>query len=129
MFAHAPAMAASCAAPSPIRFAAGAASAEVNGAIARGELDCWTIRARAGQAMSVKIESPETNAVFQLYRPGWRIRQQDSLTDIDGPAERGAADGDDARAWSGRVAQTGAMLVAVGTVRGGGQYRLTTAIH
>jgi hypothetical protein len=101
----------------------------VNGAIARGELDCWTIRARAGQAMSVKIESPETNAVFQLYRPGWRIRQQDSLTDIDGPAERGAADGDDARAWSGRVAQTGAMLVAVGTVRGGGQYRLTTAIH
>ncbi|HMH44522.1 MAG TPA: hypothetical protein VK557_13610 [Pyrinomonadaceae bacterium] len=72
-----------------IRFAKGASSATVSGAVVRGDSDRYYVGAKKGQTMSVKITSEEDNAVFQIYLPG------------EEKALHGAGDGDDATNWSG----------------------------
>lgn len=53
-----------------VRFARGASSATVRGAVIRGDRDRYLVGARAGQTMTVKITSLEKNAVFQIYLAG-----------------------------------------------------------
>jgi hypothetical protein len=129
LYAPGPARAASCDQPPRIRFAAGASRGRIEGDLARGEVACWTLGARAGQTLSIVADSPESNAVFQLYPPGWRIEQHQGLYDISGRTLPGAADGQDTRSWSGRLPQTGDTLVVVGMIRGGGHYALQVRIQ
>ena len=51
----------------PIRFARGASSAEVRGAVVRGERALYSLEARGGQRMSLRIAAVEGNAAFQVY--------------------------------------------------------------
>jgi hypothetical protein len=117
-------VAAPCNTPRPVRFARGQTAAEVRGGIARGEQDCRTFAARAGQLLSASVGSVEHNVVFQMYRPGWRIARNDGGFEIAGTALPGAGEGDDASSWSGRLPRTGSYLVVLGTTRGSGEYRL-----
>jgi hypothetical protein len=104
-------------AETPIRFARGASGAEVAGAVARGETRTYTLEARAGQRMELRIASTEKNAVFQLHAPG------------TGEAMPGAAPGDDARQWSGTLPRSGAWRIVVGSTRGGAEYRLSVLVR
>jgi hypothetical protein len=120
--------AASCDAPTPIKFQRGSSAGIVGGAVARGEIDCWTFVANAGQTAHVTISSTEKNAVFQIYRPGWKIAHNDSDRTISGRTFPGTEEGADAMTWSGPLTENGANLIVVGATRGGADYKLTLEI-
>lgn len=121
---------ASCDRPAPVRFAHGAASAEIAGGVPRGMRDCFTIEAQAGQRLSIAQPGHrDTNIVIQLYRPPWRVRDGEDGLDVTGRALPGAEDGADATHWSGELPATGAYLLVIGTSWGGGEYRLRIAIR
>lgn len=104
-------------APRRIRFARGAISAVVEGAVVRGERAVYLAGARAGQRMRVQVTSPENNAVFQLRGPGGVGMLP------------GAGEGDDATAWSGVLPRSGDYRVVVGGTRGNAEYRLRVEIR
>jgi hypothetical protein len=111
------AVAAPALAQTPIRFARGASSAVIEGSVLRGERATYSLAARAGQTMTLRIASPEENAVFQLHGPG------------AGQPLPGAAEGDDARSWQGRLPADGTYLIVVGATRGNASYRLEVAVR
>lgn len=100
-----------------IQFARGSSSATVNGAVIRGERDRFYLGAKKGQTMSVKITSEEDNAVFQVYLPG----EEEALS--------GAADGDDAKDWSGELPRDAEYVIVVGGTRGNATYSLKVSIE
>lgn len=51
---------------SQIRFAPGTNAATVDGAVVRGDLDVYLVEARAGQTVTVSVESVEDNAVINF---------------------------------------------------------------
>src|SRR5215211_683163 len=68
-----------------IRFPAGRSSTTVEGAVIRGERDIYSLRARAGQTMSVSVTAVERNAVFNVYAPRARIvRDKNHILDVRG---------------------------------------------
>lgn len=100
-----------------IRFAKGSSTATVSGTVIRGDRDRYYVGARKGQTMAVKISSDESNAVFQVYRPG----EEDALP--------GAGDGDDATDWSGELPADGEYVIVVGGTRGNATYKLKVSIE
>jgi hypothetical protein len=119
-----------CNTPAPVRFAAGAAAAEIAGGIARGEVACFTVEARKGQHMSVSQPGPgDSNIVMQIYPPPWSITRSPEGVRIRGRALHGAAEGQDAKTWSGTLPQSGNYLLVLGTTWGSGEYRLGLEIH
>jgi hypothetical protein len=115
--------------PASIRFAHNASAAELVGSVVRGERALYTLEARAGQTLVARITSAEDNAVFQLYIPGARTMQRDGVLSVEGTALPGAAEGDDARAWRGRLPVSGAYLFVVGGARGNVQYQLSVSVR
>lgn len=100
-----------------LRFARGASSATVHGAVVRGDRDRYYVGAKKGQTMSVKITSEEDNAVFQVYLPG----EEEALP--------GAGDGDDAKDWSGELPSDAEYVIVVGGTRGNASYTLKVSIE
>lgn len=121
---------AACPPAKPIHFAAGASEIKLSGGIPRGERDCYTLRARQGQILTVEqSDTPDTNIVFQIYQPPWRIVGSPDQMAVGGTTLLGTAEGEDARRFSGTLPATGDYLLVVGTSRGSGEYRLRMAIH
>ena len=113
-----------------MRFPAGATAAELTGGIPRGDRDCYTIGARAGQTLSLTQPHPvDDNIVFQLYQPPWQVEQDADGPNVTGKALPGAGEGQDAREWSGRLPVNGTYLLVLGTTRGGGEYRVRLQIR
>lgn len=117
-----------CATVKSITFEARRTEASVQGGVARGEVQCFSLDAKAGQSAHLAISSIEGNAVFQFYRPGWSLARDDGEMTVNGQAYPHAAEGDDARRWSGRLTATGANLIVVGSARGGAAYTLRVAV-
>lgn len=122
--------AASCDAPTPIRFAAGKSAAAIEGGIARGELVCFTITARQGQGMAISDSvQPDTNVVMQIYQPPWSIARSADGIRVRGRALPGAAEGEDAKSWAGKLPKSGRYLLVLGASWGGADYHLHVEIH
>jgi hypothetical protein len=117
-----------CDNPMPVRFAHGTAEAEISGGIVRGELACFTIEARKGQHMSL-TQPQHDNVVLQLYPPPWTITRGADGIRVNGHAMPGALEGEDVKAWAGRLPATGSYLLVLGTTWGGGKYRLRIGIE
>ena len=100
-----------------IKFARGASSATVKGAVVRGDRDRYYLSASKGQTMSVKITAEEDNAVFQIYLPG----EQKAL--------KGAGDEDDATNWSGVLPEDAEYVIVVGGTRGNATYTLKVSVE
>ncbi len=113
----------------PIRFAHGASSTEIRGAVIRGERALYSLSARAGQHLSLRVTALESNAAVQIYVPGAKPEMRHSMLEIAGTALPGAGEGDDATRWTGRLPETGTYLLVVGPTRGNATYRLTVAIR
>jgi hypothetical protein len=111
----------------PIRFARGASSAEVKGAVIRGERALYSFQARVGQHASLRISAPENNAVFQIYAPGAEPGIRDSIMEIQAEALPG--EGDDAVRWEGILPGSGTYLLVIGPTRGNAEYRLIITIR
>jgi hypothetical protein len=113
-----------------IRFDRGASSKDITGAVIRGERALYSIDARAGQRLSLSISAAEDNAVFQIYAPGAQPERRDYGVEIVGAeALPGAAEGQDAKNWSGVLPKTGTYLVVVGPTFGNTTYTLKVAIR
>jgi hypothetical protein len=75
------------------------------------------------------LTQPEgSNIVLQIYAPPWTITQGTDGIRVNGRALPGAAEGDDAKAWAGRLPASGSYLLVLGTTWGGGDYRLHLGI-
>lgn len=99
-----------------LRFARGKSSVVASGAVMRGDRDTYTLGARAGQTLRVRIASNEKNAVFQIQ-------------DSSGNFLTGAGEGDDATNWSGELPTGGDYKIIVGGTRGNASYRMTVTIR
>jgi hypothetical protein len=99
-----------------VRFARGTSSTTIRGAVVRGDRDRYYLGAKAGQTMTVKITSLESNAVFQIYFAG----EQEAL--------QGAGEEDDATSWSGELPADNEYVIVVGGTRGNATYKLTISI-
>jgi hypothetical protein len=112
-----------------IQFARGASSAQVRGAVVRGESALYSVEAREGQHMSLRIVSTEKNAVVQVYAPGAKQEIRDSVLHMSGDTLPGAGEGDDAARWTGTLPGSGVYVLVVGSTRGNATYRLTVSIR
>lgn len=99
-----------------IRFATGESSATISGAVIRGERMTYFLGAQKGQTMSVNVDSPEKNAVFQIEGPSGRY--------LPGAGER-----DDAMDWSGTLPRDGDYKIVVGGTRGNATFELKVSIQ
>jgi hypothetical protein len=121
---------AACPPARPVQLAVGASVVTLTGGIPRGERDCYTLRARQGRVLTIgQADTPDTNIVFQLYRPPWRIVGPSGGMAVGGAALQGAAEGDDARRFTGVLPVSGEYLLVIGTSRGSGEYRLQLGIR
>jgi hypothetical protein len=115
-------------APSVIRFPAGRSSTTIEGAVIRGERELYSVRARAGQTMTVSVAAIERNAVFDIYAPGARIgRDEDGILDVRGTEL--TPPNTDVRSWKGRLPADGSYLIVVGGTRGNAIYKLKVRIQ
>jgi hypothetical protein len=112
-----------------IHFAHGASTAQVRGAVVRGERALYSIEAREGQHMSLRIVALEKNAVVQVYAPGAKQEMRNSVLHISGDTLPGAGEGDDAARWSGTLPGSGVYVLVVGSTRGNATYRLTVTLR
>jgi len=116
--------------PKPIFFATGSTSGTVGGRVLRGERNLYSVSAKAGQTMTVSLTTPDGNAVFQLYEPGTTIgRDNDGLLEFHGKALHGAAEGEDATRWQGRLPKSGTYLIVVGSTRGNARFSMDVKIE
>jgi hypothetical protein len=98
-----------------IRLKPGTTSTVLRGSVVRGDRDCYTFRARAGQRLTLRLTAIEHNAAFTVSSP--------SGTPLPGTAE-----GRDATRWSGRLPATGLYRIRVGGTRGNASYTLRFAV-
>lgn len=101
--------------PRRISFAAGASSADVSGAVVRGDRDYYLFWAEAGQQATIALKSTEENGELLITPP-------------DGAALPAPPPGADAGFWSGALPATGDYLVEVGPTRGNLTYTLSLSI-
>src|SRR5271157_4398793 len=98
---------AACPPARPVRFATGASEITLSGGIPRGERDCYTLPARKGQMLTVEqSDTPDTDVVFQSYRPPWQIVGSPDQMAVGGTTLSGTAEGQDARRFSGTLPAT-----------------------
>lgn len=97
-----------------VRFPRGGTTATLKNSVVRGTRDRYTLGARAGQKMSVRITSVENNAVFDIYTP-----QGGTL----------AGEGEDSTDWSGTLPEDGDYIIEVGGTRGNATYTLEVTIR
>jgi hypothetical protein len=116
--------------PKMIFFATGSTRGTVGGHVQRGARHLYSLKASAGQIMTVTITAPDDNAVFQIYEPGVQVaRDADGLLQFTGHALGHAADGDDATRWNGRLPHTGTYTIVVGSTRGNARYSVDVKIE
>src|ERR1043165_3492146 len=82
-----------------IRFESGRTTKVIKDAVVRGDSDRYILHARAGQTLIVHITSVESNAVFDIYRPGGKRTLENAQESTD---------------WTGSLPRTGDYVIAVG---------------
>jgi hypothetical protein len=112
-----------------VRFARGTSGAQYDGAVVRGDRDVYSIKARKGQRMTLRIVAAEKNAAVQVYAPGAKTEIRDSTLNVSGVTLRGAGEGDDAAKWTGTLPKSGTYVLVVGSTRGNATYRLNIMVH
>ena len=93
-----------------IRFASGATSGSVNGAVARGDWHHWGARAQRGQTIEVTVSATAGNATFELYTPS------------------GDQMADDVTSFRGQLPASGLFAIDVGSTGGLANYTLHVSI-
>jgi hypothetical protein len=116
--------------PKPIFFAHGSTSGTVGGHVLRGERAMYSLKAVAGQTLTVTVTAPDDNAVFQIYEPDTAIgRDLDGVLEFKGQPLHGAADGEDATRWQGRLPRAGTYLIVIGSTRGNARYSIDVKVE
>ncbi len=118
-----------CAKPTAVAFSKGGSSATYHGGFERNEMDCWTVIAKSGQTLTVKIEAIEKNATFDIYLPQYQIVKTEDGLDVKGKRLTPGGDGDrHLTKWSGVLPTSGRYLINVLSDRGNVTYDLSVAV-
>lgn len=112
-----------------IHFAPGASAATVSGNVTHGALTYYTLRARKGQRLGIAIASPDRNAAFEVYCPGYALSRDELSFIMTCTSLRGVENTDDQPAWEGELPSTGKYLIVVRATRGHAAYRLDVGVH
>ena len=116
--------------PKPIFFAMGPTHGTVGGRVARGARDLYSLKAAAGQTLTVTITVPDDNATFEIYEPGTIIgRDADQLLTFKGKALHAPAPGEDTTRFHGRLPTSGSYIIAVGSTRGSARYSMDVKVE
>jgi len=97
-----------------IRFESGRTTKVIKDAVVRGDSDRYILHARAGQTLIVHITSVESNAVFDIYRPGGKRTLENAQESTD---------------WTGSLPRTGDYVIEVGGTRGNATYTLEVTVR
>ena len=111
-----------------ISFKRGSTSATVKGAVVRGTRDHYTIGARRGQRMTLRLTSLEQTAEFQLYPSQVNIAESTNGEPPDQTLVQMNSRGEETH-WSGNLPATGDYRIVVGPTRGNATYNLEVAIR
>jgi hypothetical protein len=118
-----------CTKPTAVAFAKGASSAEYHGGFERNAMDCWTVVAKQGQTLTVKVDAVEKNASFDIYLPQYQIKKGADGLDIAGKRLTPGGDGDRENThWSGVLPVSGRYLINIVSGRGNVTYTLSVAV-
>jgi hypothetical protein len=118
-----------CSKPRAVSFAKGTTSATYHGGFERNEMDCWTVLAKQGQTVSVKVEAVEKNASFDIYLPHYQIQKGEDGLDIVGKRLTPGGDGDrEITHWSGVLPASGRYLINIVSGRGNVTYKLSVSV-
>jgi hypothetical protein len=108
-----------------IKFQAGHSAATQKGCVVGADTDTYRLKARAGQSMTVHIDSEEDNAVFNIF-----YRVDDVLEPVEGAADQDG--GSAVKHWKGRLpGEAGEITeykIEVGKERGNACYTLKVSI-
>lgn len=106
-----------------VKFPKGKTATTIEDGLARGEVNEYTVKAKAGQIMTVSITAVEKNAVFDLYTLT-KGGERTPIFDNHGKEVR------EATKWKGELPGDGAQtyLIVVGATRGGADYKLKVEI-
>ncbi len=99
-----------------VRFPRGGTTATLKNSVVRGTVDRYTIGARSGQKMTVRITSLEDNAIFVIYQP-------------DGEILEGTGEGPNEMNWNGALPRSGDYVIEVGGTRGNATYKLKVTVR
>lgn len=97
-----------------LKFAAGATSATVDGAVVRGDSDVWSFAASAGQHAEITVTSLEDNAAFAVFVAPATTNSDPTAADV--------------KSWRGTLPAAGTTYVQVSGDRGNATYKLTVSI-
>jgi hypothetical protein len=106
-----------------IKFPKGKTATTIEDGLARGEENEYTVKAKAGQMMTMSITSVEKNAVFDLYELT-EGGERTPFFDNNGKEVK------EVTKWKGKLPGDGAQtyLIVVGATRGGADYKLKVEI-
>lgn len=99
-----------------VTFKRGKKSATMSGAVIRGDVDTYILKAKAGQMMHTKITALENNAAFTVEGPNGEYLQD-------------AGETDDATNVTNDLPWNGDYKIVVGGTRGNATYKLTVTIE
>jgi len=118
-----------CSKPAAVAFAKGTSSAKYKGGFERGAMDCWTVIAKQGQVLTVKVEAIEKNASFDIYLPQYQIKNGSEGLDVAGARLTPGGNGDrHITHWSGTLPVSGRYLINIVSDRGNVTYDLSVAV-
>jgi hypothetical protein len=120
---------AACNKPAAVAFAKGANSAKYKGGFERNAMDCWTVIAKQGQTLTVKLDALEKNGSFDVYMPQYEIKKGEDGLDIAGKRVTPGGDGDrEITHWSGVLPLSGRYLINIVSGRGNVTYTLWVSL-
>lgn len=105
-----------------VKFKRGESSAQISGAVIRGERDQYFLGAGKDQYLAVTLTSVESNAVLEIYTPGYKV---DADGDVKGTRLSGASE---VTRYVGQLPAKGQYLIVVGGTRGNANYELSISI-
>jgi hypothetical protein len=118
-----------CSKPASVAFAKGANSATYNGGFERDAMDCWTVVAKQGQTLTVKIAAADENASFDIYQPKYEIKKGAEGLDVQGQPLTPGGQGDrHIDHWSGPLPSSGRYLINILSEGGNVTYELTVSV-
>ncbi len=105
-----------------VKFKRGESSTQISGGVIRGERDQYVIGAGKDQYLAVTLTSAESNAVLDIYGPGYKVNADG---DVDGTRLRGASE---TTRYVGQLPVKGQYLIVVGGTRGNADYKLSVGV-
>jgi hypothetical protein len=89
---------------------------------------CFKLDVPGARTLHITLATARQSGFFRLYPQGWNIQRTGDAFTFGVPGVRGAADGDNARSWTGQLPEGNSLLV-IAMRNGGRQYRLHVEVY